>query len=330
MLSRLKTALWALLRRTRGERELDEELRYHIERQTEQNIRLGMSPEEARRAARKAFGGVEQAKERSRDARGVRWLEDLWQDLRYGARMLVKAPNITLTAVITLALGIGANTAIFSVVNAVLLRPLPFKEPAALFTVWERNPQVGVEQNAVAPGAFLDWREQNHVFEHLAVFETRGFALTGEPEAERVTGASVSTNLFRTLGVSPLLGRDFVMEEETTGHNRVAILGHSLWQGRFHADPSVIGREITLNGNPFTVIGVMPPKLRFPGFTGIELGRLARVNQPADLWVPMLLDGPVRSIYNQHNWQVIGRLKTGVTPAQATSELDAIQRLIEA
>src|SRR5262249_39870865 len=205
MLSRLKTALRALLRRSQAEHDLDEELRYHIERQTEQNIRLGMSPEEARRAARKAFGGVEQAKERSRDARGVRWLEDLWQDLRYGARMVVKAPNITLTAVITLALGIGANTAIFSVVNAVLLRPLPFKEPAALFTVWERNPQVGVEQNAVAPGAFLDWREQNHVFEHLAVFETRGFALTGEPEAERVTGASVSTNLFRTLGVSPLL-----------------------------------------------------------------------------------------------------------------------------
>jgi len=259
-----------------------------------------------------------------------RWEDDMIQDLRFGVRMLLKTPGFTAVAVLSLALGIGANTAIFSVVNAVLLRPLPFKDPAALFTVWERIPSAGVEQNAVATGVFLDWREQNHIFENLAIFETRGFALTGEPEAERVTGAAVSTNLFQTLGVRPLLGRDFMMEEETTGHNMVALLGHSLWQRRFQADPGVIGRVITLNGRSYTVIGVMPPKLRFPGMTGVVLGRLAAVNQPADLWVPMVLDGPVRTIYNQHNWQVIGRLKVSVTPAQATSELDAIQQRIEA
>src|SRR5215468_31562 len=143
MLSRLKTALQALLRRSRVERELDEELRYHIEQQTEQNIRLGMNPEEARYAARKAFGGVEQAKERSRDARGVSWIEDLWQDLRYGARMLVKQPGFTLIAALTLALGIGANTAIFSVLYGVLLKPLPYSDPGPIVRVWQAVPTSG-------------------------------------------------------------------------------------------------------------------------------------------------------------------------------------------
>src|SRR5215467_3092155 len=175
MLSRLKAALRALLRRTQVERELDEELRYHIEQQAEQNIRLGMNPEEARYAALKAFGGVEQAKERSRDARGVRWVEDLWQDLRYGWRMLVKQPGFTLIAVLTLALGIGANTAIFSVVNGVLLRQLPYEKPEQLALIWEKALSWGLEQAPVSASEFTDYRNQTRSFSSLAAFDTADF-----------------------------------------------------------------------------------------------------------------------------------------------------------
>jgi putative ABC transport system permease protein len=260
--------------------------------------------------------------------RRTNMLGDLSPDLRFGVRMLLKQPGSTLIAVLTLALVIGANTAIFSIVNAVLLRPLPFKVPAALMTVWERNPKLGFEQNAVAPGAYLDWRAENRVFENLAIFEVRGAALTGDFEAERVNGASVSANLFQTLGVTPLIGRDFAKEEETAGQNQVVVLSHALWLRRFGADPGVLGKVITLDGKPLTVVGVMPPKFRYPGMTGVVLGRLA--NQPADLWVPMPLNGPMRDYYGNHSWQVIGRLKAGVTPAQATAEMNAIEQRIEA
>src|SRR5262249_19453223 len=175
----------------------------------------------------------------------------MFQDLRYGARMLLKHKGFNAVAVLSLALGIGANTAIFSIINAVLLRPLPFKDPAALVTVWERNPKLGFEQNAVAPGAYIDWRAENPVFENLAVFEVRGHALTGEFEAERVNVGSVSANLFQTLGVTPVGGRDFVKEEETAGNNQVALLGYAIWLRRFSADPDVVGKVITLDGKPF-------------------------------------------------------------------------------
>ncbi|HZF38517.1 MAG TPA: permease prefix domain 1-containing protein, partial [Blastocatellia bacterium] len=170
MLSRLKTALRALLRRSQAESELDEELRYHIEQQIEQNIRLGMNPDEARTAARKTFGGVEQAKDQSRDARGLRWLEELWQDLRFGSRMLMKQPGFTLIAIFTLALGIGANTAIFSVVNNAILRPLPYRDPANLLTVWENYSARNQGQLPVSFPNFRDWQRENQVFVDLAAF----------------------------------------------------------------------------------------------------------------------------------------------------------------
>src|SRR5262249_19771738 len=188
-------ALRTLLRRSQSESELDEELRYHIEQQAEQNIRLGMTPEEARNSARKAFGGVEQAKERSRDARGVRWIEDLRQDLRYGARMLVKNPGFTLMAVITLALGIGANPAIFSVIRAVLLKPLPYTDPERLVMVWESDAK-STGEFAVRTSHFLAWRDEQQVFIQLAAFQYQDFNLYGVDRPERVQGMLVTANLF--------------------------------------------------------------------------------------------------------------------------------------
>jgi putative ABC transport system permease protein len=179
MLSRLMTALRTLLRRTQAEHELDEELRYHLEQQIEQNIRLGMNPEEARYAALKAFGGVEQAKERSRDARGVRWIEEIWQDLRFGARMLLNKPGFTLIADVTLALGIGANSVIFSFFNGILLRPLPFQQPERLVLLDEIATNRGGASLGVSWPNYLDWRAQNQAFSDLGCYQDITFTLTG-------------------------------------------------------------------------------------------------------------------------------------------------------
>src|SRR5215510_3702452 len=192
MLSRLKTALHALLRRTQVERELDEELRYHVERQTEQNFRLGMNPEEARREALKAFGGVGQAKERSRDARGVRWLEELWQDLRFGARMLLKRPGVTFVAALATSLGICANTTIFGVVHSMILRPFNFANQERLIAVWEGNTGDVNARGPVAPGNFADWREHNGACERLVAIEQRYFDLSDGDQPERFNGYRVT------------------------------------------------------------------------------------------------------------------------------------------
>jgi len=249
-------------------------------------------------------------------------------DLRFAFRQLVKNPGFTAVAVLTLGLGIGANTAIFSVVNAVLLRPLPFKEPDRLVTVWERDPKQGYEQNLASTGTFLDWQRQNQCFEAMAIFQAnQGVALGGAGEPERVTGATVSVNLIDVLGVSPLLGRSFIKEEGTTGRHQVVLLSQSLWQRRFAADPNIVGKVISLDGSPFTVVGVMPGKFRFPGMTGTFLGSFA--NPPTDMWMPLTLDGAASNVRGNHLWQVIARIKSGVSLAQAAAEMDAIQQRLQ-
>jgi putative ABC transport system permease protein len=331
MLSRLKTALRALLRRSQAESELNEELRHHIEQQAEQNIRLGMGPEEARYAARKAFGGLEQAKERSRDARGVRWMEDLWQDLRFGVRMLAKKPGFTLMAVITLALGIGANTAIFSVVRAVLLKPLPYKDSERLVMVWESGEKTGGEFD-VRINHFLAWRDEQQVFTQLAAYQYKDFNLSGGDRPERIQGALVTSNLFPLLGAQPAAGRDFLPEEERDGRHRVVIVSYDFWLRRFGGAPNPQDAQgwrektLTLNGEAYRVVGIMPAGFEIARGGGMPQGLAfaARV----DLWAPFPFKPEDHANFSRYPI-VVGGLRPGVTTEQAQSAMTALARRLD-
>jgi putative ABC transport system permease protein len=331
MLTTLKAKLHALLRKSEMERELDEELRYHIERQTEQNVRLGMNPEEARREARKAFGGVEQAKERSRDARGMRWIGDLWQDMRYGARMLVKNPGFTLIALSTLALGIGANTAIFSVVNAVLLRPLPYTEPERLVFIGgadARNPEGPKLTDACSYPDFFDWRERNQSFDSMAAYHSATLTMTGNEGPALLSGQVVSAELFDVLKARPYLGRVFTRADEKVGGEgagRAAVISYGLWQKRFGADPNVVGRALTLDRKLFQIVGVTKPGFQFSIWA-----------DPAEIWITLAAESEPsngeRPITEQRGspWlHAFGRLKPGVTFPQAQAEMKRLAANLE-
>jgi predicted permease len=314
MLGWLRLRLRSLLRSGDVECELDEELRSHLEREVEQNIRHGMSPDEARFAALKEFGGLEQAKERCRDARGVRMVEELWQDMRYGARMLLKQPGIVIVAVVTLALGIGANSMIFSFFNGVLLRPLPYRQPEQLVLLDEIALKRGGLSLGVSWPNYLDWRAQNQIFTDVGGYQNITFTLTGVGDAEELPGTMASDGLFEMLGVAPLLGRTFTPKENQPAHHRVVILSYSLWQRRFGGDPKIVGRTITLVNRAWTVVGVMPPDFKFPSST--------------DFWIPLAHD-PNWWPRSMHGMGAIARLKPGFTLAQAQSEMSMIARRLE-
>jgi putative ABC transport system permease protein len=238
-------------------------------------------------------------------------MDSLLQDLRYGARMLFKNPGFTLIAVVTLALGVGVNTAIFSVVNAVLLRPLPYSEPDKLVMLWERRIREGSDNNAVAPADFRDWRARNQVFTNIAAMFAIPLNLSGGNEPERVTTGVVSASFFEVLGVKPMLGRGFLAEEEQAGRNRVVIMNHDLWQRRFGADRDIVGRQISLNGAPFEVVGVLPPSFRFP-------------NEELALWLPLDANAQDMQTRLNHFLSVYARTKPGVTLSQARAEMERI------
>jgi len=238
-------------------------------------------------------------------------LDDLWQDLRYGLRMLLKNPGFTAVAVIALALGIGANSAIFSVVNTVLLRPLPYKVPEQLVMVWEENSKQGFPKDTPSPANYIDWRDQNHVFEAMAAMTEISFNLTGAGDPERIDGQRVSASLFLLLGVEPQLGRAFRPEEDKPDANHVVMMSYGLWQRRFGGDPGIIGKPINLNGESFTVVGVMPQGFQFP----------TRNDQ---LWIPIAFDAKEAGNRGSHYLEVIARIKPGTTLQQAQIEMTTI------
>src|SRR5215475_1470691 len=299
-----------LVHRRRAERELDEEIRAHLEMEIEQNIANGMSPEDARMAARRSFGSVAIAKEDSRVMWGLASLEILWQDLRYGARMLLKHKGFTLVAILTLALGIGANTAVFSVINAILIRSLPFAEADQLVMIWETRPDVRGPVGTYPD--FLDWRAQAQSFQGMAAFSNKRYAraeLTGHRETIGAQGMLVSQDLFPLLGLKPVLGRNFLPEEEDPINNRAVILSQSLWRRGFANDPGVIGKSIQLDGASFAVVGVMGEQ--YPLET--------------DFWLPLShLSQIDLTSRRHHSVQAIGRLKHGVTIEQARREMETI------
>src|SRR6266480_4811334 len=259
--------------------EIVEELSQHLEEEYERALSCGASEDEARQQALEQLNAPDllgcelKHVEQRVSAAGVRLgteekvnlFADLWQDLRYALRTLAKNPAFTSIAIVAIALGIGANTVIFSAVNAILLRPLPFKNPEQLVMVWENATHLGFPKNTPAPPNFLDWQRQNSVFTGMAAMVERSFNLTGVGEPERLDGRRVSANLFDVLAVSPLIGRTFVPDDDRLG-THVVLLSYRLWQRRFGSDPSIIGRAVTLNGENYTVIGVMQRGVHLPGY----------------------------------------------------------------
>jgi len=255
-------------------------------------------------------------------------MESVFKDVLHGIRSLLKRPGFSAIIVLTLAVGIGANTAVFSVVNATLFRQLPFREPQQLVTLWEKNPERGYEQNPPAAGNYVDWRDQNRVFTQMAAYApSRQFSVSIGEQPERYAGATISASLFEVLGVGALKGRVFNSNDETPGNNQVVLISYHFWQKKLPgvADPQ--GKSIILDGKPYTIVGVMPEGFQFPGGSGTVL----RIFTPAaaDLWTPLTLDAHEMEQRSSHYLNVIARLKPGTTAAQATAEMDAIQQRIE-
>ena len=303
----------------KSERELSAEIESHLQMHVDDNIRAGMTPVEARRRAVIALGSVEGTKEAYRDRRGLPAFESLVRDLRYGVRTLVKSPGFAIAGIVILGLGIGVNTAIFTVVNAVVLRPLPFADADRIVRLWHTPPQstfAGMDVFPLSPANFIDWEAQSDVFEKMAIYRGGRWTLTGQGEPDAVVVYRGSAELLPILGVQPMLGRGFARSEDNEGGPRTALLANSFWRTRFGGDPSVIGRTITLDRRPYTVIGIVPD---LPAF-------MENVN----VFVPLSWTPRERATRANHNYRGIAKLKPGIDVARANADMTAISKRLEA
>jgi predicted permease len=314
----IRSRVFALGHKQALDSEMDEEMRSHLEMLTAQKVDAGMSAEEARRAALQQFGWLNSIQEDCRETRAFAWLDHLLQDVRFALRMLRKNLGFTALAGLTLALGIGANTALFSVIDGVLLKPLPFPEHERLVTLWESNPGQGIEQQQVSPPTFEDWQRQSKAFEQMAFWTGPADLnlLTGDG-SEKIRASYPSANLFQLLRMVPQLGRAFLPEEDRPRGPQSAIISHRLWRERFGGDPQVLGQPLTIDTygrRTYTVVGVMPPAFQFP--------------EDTELWLAAGWNGLPRDRRLGHWLNVLARLKPGITPAQAQAEMNTIQSRI--
>jgi predicted permease len=312
-------SLWRnLFHKDRVDQEFTEEIQAYLDMVTEENIRQGLTPQEARRNALVEVGGVEQVQERVREIRMGQFIETTWRDIRFGVRALVHSPIFTVVTVLSLALGIGANTAIFSVVNGLLLRPLPYPESEQIVDVWHTPPQQsfpGLDRFSVSPANYLDWKAQSNAFEQMAIYTYTGLSLSTSNDPLPLIGAAVSSDFFSVLRTNAMQGRTFTPDEEQPGRDQVVVISHGLWQRAFGANPNIVGQTLTLNSRSFTVVGIMPAGFQLP--------------READLWVPLAWDDKERQTRSIHDYIVIARLKQNVSLPQAQAEMSTISTRLE-
>lgn len=320
-ITQLRLTFRSVFRRERVDQELDEELQVHLEREVEEGLKSGLDHEEARYAALRAMGAIAKSKEESRDTRRVNFIDDLSRDLRYAGRSMRRSPGFTALAVLIMALGIGANTAVFSVVNAVLLKPLAYRDPERIVTLSTRvtagsmdAQQSSLDEQISIPN-FEDWHDQSSSFEAMAYYNGREIPAAAGATAEYARGTQVGPEFFQVFAVEPFLGRFFTTEEGKPGSEGAAMISYTYWQSHFAGDPHALGQTIRVYGRPVPIVGVLPPRFRFPDDT--------------DLWVPRNINSEDMKYRGGQNWLAVGRLKPGVAIESAQAEMTIIARRLE-
>src|ERR1700727_188681 len=326
---RIIARLRNLLASERAEDDLAREVASHLTLLVDDFERRGMSPEEARLAARRAYGGVEQAKQAHRDERSLLWIEQTMQDLRYGLRTLSKSPGFTLTAVLTLALGIGACTAIFSLVNAVLIRSLPYGEPERLVYLFTPNPHIPVPADVMTPSYadFYDLKQQSRSFADMTAYERATFNLALGGSVERMGAARVDERFFATLQSTPALGRAIGADDNQPGHDKVAVISHSLWHSMFAGRADILERSLQLDGTSYKIIGVMPPSFQYPSSS--ELADGVASSKTTHIWIPLALTPKQKMDREPASDEVIARLRPGISVNQAQLEMGTIMTRLD-